>query len=130
MHRITSTITLADHEIPPGFDPGANAWNVQLRYRGRTMSFPFYTGSMFGEPHTSDAVGNIAMTATSIDNARTFEEWAEEFGDDPDSRRAEKAYHESQKLAVAFKRLLRDDYTTIAFADEDTLRRTYCRDDA
>lgn len=58
------------------------------------LTTPFYTGGAWGEPTAEDVLRCLILDAREYDNARDFEEWAEELGYDPDSRKAEALYHQ------------------------------------
>lgn len=49
-------------------------------------------GTAPDEPTTEDVLSCLAMDAQTADNSRSFEDWAEELGLDPDSRSAERTY--------------------------------------
>lgn len=78
--------------------PGASHWNVTLIHDGRRMTVPFSQGSAHTKPPTTaEVLDCVRSDATTLgDDSETvrygFEEWAEELGYDPDSRRAERTY--------------------------------------
>ncbi len=66
---VTSVITMTGGRPP--WDDGkwqGFAWDVELKYRGRTMTTKFYTGSLSGEPDTADVLDCLISDATSVDN--------------------------------------------------------------
>src|SRR6478752_235815 len=77
------TARMTNDPIPENFSRGSHAWKVTLRYRGRQMTVPFYTGSMCGEATAADVLHCLISDASSVDN--TFEEWCADFGYDSDS---------------------------------------------
>lgn len=72
----------------------ADHWRVTLRRGRQRLTVYFSKGSgLNGEPATAEEVLNsLALDSASIENARTFEEWATELGYGPDSRKAERIY--------------------------------------
>ena len=58
------------------------------------MSLTFTKGSGHGgkRPTLAEVLDCLVSDAASLEGARSFEEWARNLGDDPDSRRAERAY--------------------------------------
>lgn len=66
-------------------------------YRGRKIN-----------PDAVDVLASLAMEADVIDYA-SFEDWAESFGYDPDSREAEKVYNACMDTALKLRSALGDD---------------------
>lgn len=82
---------------------GGTTWTVTLRRSGTdiTMKVPFGMGSAHTAPPTVEQVLDcVASDSAGYENARTFEEWAGEYGYDTDSRRAERTYRQVKKQAV------------------------------
>lgn len=48
-------------------------------------------------PTVADVLDSLAMDASSIENSRDFEEWADDGGYDKDSRKAEATYNECKR---------------------------------
>lgn len=105
-------VRMTNDPIPEGFSPGSHAWKVTLRYRGRQMTVPFYTGSMCGEVTAADVLHCLISDASSADN--TFEDWCADFGYDSDSRKAERTYKACQRIAVKLNKLLGSDLEKFA----------------
>ena len=59
------------------------------------------------------------MDATGYDS--DFEDWADNYGYDTDSRKAEKIWREVQSTSKRTRQLLGDDFDTFAGMDEDEL---------
>ena len=57
-------------------------------------------------PKAADILDCLASDAASYDNARSFEDWASEFGYDEDSRKAERIFKACGKQAIKLKRFL------------------------
>lgn len=96
----------------------ANGWSCTLRYQGRRYTFDFWQGpAITGEPTITGVLDCLLSDSGSGDHA--FEEFCGELGYDPDSRKAEKTWKACQKVTVAMKRLLGDDYETFLYAERD-----------
>lgn len=88
----------------------ANHFKVTLRAGRHQMTVPFSMGYAHSdEPTAVDVLDCLASDAASIENARSFEDWADELGYDPDSRKAYSTYTTVQKQADQLKRLLGDE---------------------
>lgn len=123
MKKITGSITYgSDHPTPDNFRD-SNPWTIELRYDGRKMTTPFYTGSALGEPSLADVMECLASDASTVENSRGFEDWAEDLGYDTDSRSAEATYQACVKQTDKLRRLLGSDFEEIVFTDEDTMRK-------
>ena len=128
MNRITSTITYGNNvNNLDEWQSSSNPWTVTLRYQGRQMTVPFWTGIALGEPTTSDVVSCLAMDSSGYENARSFEEWASEYGYDTDSRKAEKTFKQVEKQTEKFKRLLNSEYESVIYTDEESIKQ-FCKD--
>lgn len=87
-------------------------WTITLR-RGelgvdhQEASFPFRTGMGIVEtPTAADLLNSLALDASGLENSRSFEEWCGEYGLDPDSRKAEKAYKATQLQTAKLRAFL------------------------
>lgn len=106
MTKITGDVTLTDATIPDSFPRGSNAWRVELRYQGRSMTVPFYTGPALGEPTVADVVECLISDASGAD--QSFEDWCSDYGYDTDSRKDEATYKAVVKQTRELRRLLGD----------------------
>jgi hypothetical protein len=96
--------------------PDAHPYTVTLRYHRRRMTVPFYTGPGWNrEPDVEDVMECLRSDASSVVNTAGFEEWAEELGLDPDSRRAESVYRQARRQTEELRELLGDDFERIVF---------------
>jgi hypothetical protein len=78
----------------------ATHWRVTFRRGRHQLTTYFSQGSAItGEPTAADVLDCLASDASSIDNARGFEEWASELGYDADSRKAEKTFKACERSA-------------------------------
>lgn len=76
---------------------------------GQSHSFSLYFSQ--GSAHTddptlADVLDCLASDASGYDNAKSFEDWASEYGYDTDSRSAEKIYKTVKRQAEQLKRVL------------------------
>lgn len=71
------------------------------------------------KPEIEDVLNCLAMDASSVENARDFEDFANELGYDSDSRSAEKTYRICQEQARELESLLgRTNYQVLLFETE------------
>jgi hypothetical protein len=95
-HHITATAERIDRN--PNMDDAewartARHWRVVLRRGSKRMAVPFSQGSAHTEPPSAAHVLDcLASDAQSVESARSFEEWASDFGMDTDSRKAERIW--------------------------------------
>lgn len=115
--KIHSEITLTDlpADAPKwAREHGHNAWAVELRYDARRMGLMFYTGSMAGEPTTSDVVECLVSDSYSADES--FEDWASDLDYDQDSRSAYATWEAVRAQNERFRRLLGADFDALVDA--------------
>lgn len=119
MAKITMEATYGDRGFPmPEWAEGMHPWVIELRYRGRTMRFPFYMGpALDREPSVEDVTECVFSDCASVDNARDFEDWCADFGSDPDSRKALATFRACEAQRDKLRKLLRDDYDALVYAD-------------
>lgn len=118
-HGITAEIEPADSN--PWMQPdataddvawhrSANHYKITLKRAGKRLTTYFSTGSGWTEdPGMKDLLHSLSMDAAGVENNPTFEEWASEYGFDPDSRKAERGYNLTKKIAASLKKFLGDD---------------------
>ena len=73
--------------------------------RGFTLYFSQGYG-ITGDPKLTGVLDCLASDAASYENATSFEDWANEFGYDTDSRKAEKTYRAIKRQAEQLKRTI------------------------
>lgn len=105
-------------EVPEGWTPGTHPYKVTLRYQGRQFTLPFFQGPALTEEPDAPSVISCLLLDSYADQV-SFEEWAGEFGYDPDSRKAEATYNACRKNAKGLRQLLGDDYETFDSAEND-----------
>lgn len=101
-------------------DAGARHFLVTLRAGRFSMRVPFSQGSAHTqEPTAADVLDCLASDASSIENTRSFEEWAGDLGFDADSRKAYKIYSIVMRQAAKLRAILgTDNYETLLWNTE------------
>lgn len=94
----------------------ATAWTCTVKNpRGKTFTRKFYMGPGHNgrKPTVMDFMSCIASDAASIDNSRSFEEWASDLGYEievpSDRRRAYKIYEQCVTINERMKDFLTDE---------------------
>ncbi|MGC1583312.1 MAG: hypothetical protein WA766_17640 [Candidatus Acidiferrales bacterium] len=91
----------------------------QYSTRKLTTYFSQDYGHNGAEPKVTDVLDCLASDASSIDNARGFEDWCSDFGYDSDSRKAEKTFKACEHGAKRLKTFLDDDlYAQLLYGTE------------
>lgn len=71
------------------------------------------------DPTAAEVLDCLASGAASVENAGSFEDWAEELGFETDSRKAEKAYKAIKRQAEQLQRIMDSDaYQTLLWNTE------------
>ena len=82
----------------------SNKYKARITYNKKSMTIIYYTGSGWKkDPELEDILGSILQDITYLDYG--FENFASEWGYDPDSRTAEKIYKDIQKQAKKINRI-------------------------
>lgn len=117
--RLSARVTYGSRlPVPESFPRGSTAWTVTLRFQGRQMTVPFYTGPAISQdPTAADVLSCLLSDASSADNARSFEEWASDLGYDTDSRKAEATFKACQRISIKVRKLLGDDFDAFTSAE-------------
>lgn len=114
--KVRCDATMTGAPPPEGFVEGSSSWKVKLRYRGRRLTVPFYTGPLAGEPRDAESVLECLLSDAQA-GEQDFEDFCSDFGYDSDSRRAEKIWRACRKIAPRLRQFLGDEYD--AFMDAD-----------
>ena len=94
-------------------------YSVTLRRKRRQMTTPFGTGYGWDrEPDAEDVLESLLSDASGIENARSFEDWADEYGYDTDSRKALATYELTRDQTAKLRRFLGDDYQSYLWETE------------
>lgn len=94
-------------------------WDITLHYQGRTMQTKFYTGTLHGEPTIDDVMESLFSDAQGVEYDG-FYDWAESYGFDTDSRKAERTYLLIVEQTDRLKAFCGDDFEAMqneAFAE-------------
>lgn len=90
-----------------------DSYRVRLtRSGGRQMTLSFHKGigHAGNPPQLEEVLEAILSDAAGIENAHSFEEWADEYGFDSDGRKAEAIYRASVRQTDKLRAFLGDDY--------------------
>lgn len=102
----------------PSWIDQSHPWRVTLVYRGRRLSTDFFQGMGHEkEPTAADVLSCLLSGVTSVENARSFEEWCGDLGFDTDSRKAEQMYKACEAMVPKLRRFLGDDFDLFASAE-------------
>ena len=115
--KVSIFADLGGVEPNPDF-PKSHPWKVILRYNGRQLTTPFYTGEI-KDPTVQDVLYCLISDVQSIESTTGFEDWATNLGYDTDSRKAEKIYKGCCKEQKQIRRFLGNDFNTFAEAFQD-----------
>lgn len=97
------------------------AFSVTLHHHGRDMRVSFGQGAGHVDaPTVADVLECLASDAATYDQADRFDEdWARDYGYDPDSRDAERTYRAVKAQTERFRALLGEDYDAVVYADQE-----------
>lgn len=90
----------------------ADKWTITLKYKGRRMTTPYFTGPLYeSEPRVDDILRSLFLDAfaTEVD----FNDWCGEFGYDPEDKKAKKVYLSCKRSGERLKKLLGEDFEEI-----------------
>jgi hypothetical protein len=115
MPTLSMSTERTDHNPSMPDSEAMDHWYCTLRYGTKRMPLVFSMGSAHHAkaPTLDDVMGCLAMDASSVDNARNFEDWAAELGYDTDSRKAEATYRACVDQVAKLRNLLGGDYATV-----------------
>lgn len=123
-HRLSMTVDYADTNPNMSGDDEwrrtAHHYKCVLKCGRRQMTVPFSQGCAHtSEPTAADVLDCLASDAAGIENARSFEDWAGEYGYDTDSRKAERTFRTCERQAESLKRLVGPEaYETLLYSVE------------
>lgn len=97
----------------------ANHYKVILKTGRKQFTTYFSQGyGISGEPTVEGVLDCLASDAAGFENAQSFEDWANEYGYDTDSRKAEKTYNIIGRQAKRLKNFLGNKYETLLWDTE------------
>lgn len=114
-YRVRLVADLTDHnptmdEPSSDWSRTATHWRCQLRCQRRQLTVFFSMGpALSREPTTRDVLECLLSDAAGFENAQSFNDWADNYGYDVDSRRAERTYRVIERQAEGLRRLLGED---------------------
>lgn len=108
-HEIEIEYHYGAHSPPvdTGWKP-AHSWNVTLIHEGEHLVTDFFGGALVMGPTAAGVLYCLLSDTASVDNARSFEEWANDLGYDTDSRKAEALFRSCEEQAVEVHDFLGD----------------------
>ena len=90
--------------------------------------FPFFTGAAWDRaPNAADILPCLMADAQGFEQAEGFEQWAAEYGYDPDSRKAFAIYEEVRESLPSLQDVLGDDWDELIEMEEETLE-DWCKE--
>jgi hypothetical protein len=103
-------------DLPEGWDPRAHPYRVRLRFRGRSLTVPFYMGpALEREPTAADVLACLCSDVSM--GEQSFEDFCSELGYDTDSRKAERTWKACSVLAPKVRRFLGDHFGEVSSAE-------------
>lgn len=109
-NNVTMTFEQADsNPYISDMPSGSNHYKVTIKKNGKQFTTYYSQGpAIYHGPEIEDVLNCLALDSLSFENARDFEDFANEFGYDTDSRRAEKIYRACEKTSKSMHRLFSD----------------------
>ncbi|MGA9884441.1 MAG: hypothetical protein WBQ34_12045 [Candidatus Acidiferrales bacterium] len=115
-------VVLTRRVLKEGFDTWrgykGKLGDCQYSTRKLTTYFSMGYGHNGKAPTAADVLDCLASDAASIDNARSFEDWASDFGYDADSRKAEKLFKTCEHAAKRLRSFMGDEYESLLYNTE------------
>lgn len=110
--RVDSNPMMNDPEWVSKALPRHYKITLSRRVMGETLTMTSYFsqgGGIRHDPKIEDVLDCLASDASGLDHPATFEEWAADYGYDPDSRRAEQIFNNCVEQTARFKAFLGED---------------------
>ncbi len=118
---ITLTAKPTSHNPAMG-DKDMDHWRVTLRRpdprRQFTLVFSMGRGHNGAEPKADEVLDCLASDAAGYENTTGFEDWAEYYGYDTDSRSAERTYRAVERETHRLSRFMGDEYESLLWDTE------------
>jgi hypothetical protein len=87
-----------------------HAYSLRVDFEGRSMVTPWRQGvGITDDPEVHDVMSAMISDTSGVLHGETFEDWADEYGYDTDSRKAEATYRAVVAQTEGLRRLLGDD---------------------
>jgi hypothetical protein len=123
MRKIHAAVTYGNNAEPIG--ENMNPWTVALRYDGRRMTVPFWTGSgITSDPTAADVLDCLLSDAQM--GTGTFEDFCADLGYDTDSRKAFDTWQACERIAKSLPRFLGDLYGELVNGDPEEILKRVC----
>lgn len=131
--RFSGTVEPSTRRAPPSVfetDRWAyNSWRVVLRFDGRRMTTPFFTGWLALPPEPCGVLETLAADAAMYESTGgSVEEWAAEFGLVAETRAQERqqraTFRAVERETMKLRKFLGDDYETVLYHDD---LESWCR---
>jgi hypothetical protein len=91
------------------WDTAARHYRCRIGHGRRSFGLYFSQGSAHVvDPTAKDVLSCLVADAQDYENASSFEDWADEYGYDTDSRKAERIYRGVKRQAEQLKRTVGD----------------------
>ena len=97
----------------------ARGWTVTIRYQRRSLTTNFWQGSAHTKPPTAADVLSCLVSDAQGSAARSFEDWAAEYGYDADSRKAKRLFHQCEAMGRKVRTLLGEAFDRVAAASAE-----------
>lgn len=112
VEEIGAEVVESEFSAPDSFPEGSRSWTVRLSYEGRTVETPFFTGpGIKSEPTAREVLECLCLDYVGPESV--FEDWAEELGFNPDSRKDEETFRAILQQSAILRRFLGDDLDAI-----------------
>lgn len=100
-----------------------DVYSVELKRGEATMTVEFTMGEGLRDrypdgPDAATVLDALASDAGGYENSNGFESWAEEYGSDPDSRKAYATWEKLQAQVADLRDFLADDYDDALYETE------------
>jgi hypothetical protein len=93
-----------------------NHWLCEFQHAGHRMLCNYSTGlGITGTPDGWQVLDCLARDCMSVEDARTFADWADEYGYEHDSRHAETVYDACKEQARALSEMLGQAYEELLY---------------
>ena len=110
LNKIRMTSDYADSNPNMADSQNMNHFKCTLKMGKKQMTLFFSQGyGINGEPDAESVLDCLASDSAGVENAFSFEDWANEYGYDIDSRKAEKIFKVCERQAEKLKAFLGDD---------------------
>lgn len=121
--KIRMTATWVDHNPHMDDSSAMDHWKCKIYCGSQSMTVYFSKGYAHkgAEPTLEEVLDCLASDAAGYENARSFEDWAGDYGYDTDSRKAERTFKTIEKQAASLKRVLGEELYKALLWDTERL---------